>query len=127
MASVTFVSGVFAKTDGHLSKVQAKPLAQRSTRLPAPFVSPKHQRGLQTRRQQAVRAGLLDFLSPQAGPKTDARADEIVSELLDIAAGTNGGSKAQTKTREQLEELVGSASLTCPQISRSLCNFDLHS
>lgn len=53
-----------------------------------------------------MKAGLLDFLSPQAGPKTDARADELVTELLEVAAGTNGGSKAQTKTREQLEELV---------------------
>lgn len=106
MASVTAMSGRFAKADGHVFKVQANPLAQRNIRLPTPFVSQRHQGRLQTRRQQAVKAGLLDFLSPQAGPKTDARADELVSELLEVAAGTNGGSKAQTKTRQQLEELV---------------------
>ncbi len=120
MTSVMTQSGALAKTDGQKFRMQASPLAQRSLRVPAPFVSSRQKRKLPTRRQQIIRAGLLDFLTPQAGPKTDARADELVSELLEIAAKTNGGAKASSSIREQLDDLVRSESLACRQISPDL-------
>ena len=49
-----------------------------------------------------IRNGLFDFLSPgQSGA-----SEELVSQILDAARGTNGGSKTTAQTREEIEELV---------------------
>ena len=90
------------------------PLQNRSHRSPVPFraaIRSKHSRDhyVSHRRCHAVRAGLLDFLSPAAG-KASGQAEELVDELLELARGTNGGARASNDTREQLEELVGAFS-----------------
>ena len=60
------------------------------------------------RSDSIVRNGLFDFLTP-GGPS--GASDELVSEILEAARSTNGGSKASTQTKEQIEELVWSALL----------------
>ena len=114
MATMTSmpICTVLAKSNAHLLRVQAKPGVQLSTRGPAPFTSRGQRSAGKSRGHHIIRSGLLDFLSPQTGSKTGARADELVSELLDLARSTNGGAKARVETREQLEELVRWPSIT---------------
>ena len=49
-----------------------------------------------------IRNGILDIFSP--GPS--GASVELVSQILDAARGTNGGSRATAQTREEIEELV---------------------
>jgi hypothetical protein len=82
--------------------------AHKSWRSPLPFVNPKQTRVPLKRLQAPIKAGLLEFLSPPAGSATSSRAGELVTELLQLAARTNGGARASDDTQEQLEELVSS-------------------
>lgn len=70
-----------------------------------PFCSHKHRLHKQRWSASIVRNGLFDFLTP--GGSAGA-SDELVSEILDAARGTNGGSKASKGTCEEIEELVWS-------------------
>ncbi len=58
---------------------------------------------MRSRSASIVRNGLFDFLTP-GGPS--GASSELVSEILEAARSTNGGSKASMETREQIEELV---------------------
>ena len=68
-----------------------------------PFVTYKRKSQKRTRSDSTVRNGLFDFLSP--GGRSGA-SDELVSEILEAARRTNGGSKANAQTREEIAELV---------------------
>ena len=68
-----------------------------------PFVSYKQNLQKRTRSDSTVRNGLFDFLNP--GGRSGA-SDELVSDILEAARTTNGGSKASAQTREEIEELV---------------------
>lgn len=106
MVSMSAMTSSIARADANAYKVHPSPLPYRSTRLPAPFINRAHQQVGRTRKERVIKAGLLDLLNPQAGAKTDARAEELVDSLLDLARRTNGGAKAQPRVREELEELV---------------------
>jgi len=105
---MTAMTSSIARADAQAFKMHPSPLSYRSIRLPAPFSKRAHLQVDRTRKQTIIKAGLLDFLNPQAGAKTDARAEELVDSLLDLARSTNGGTKAQPRVREELEELVRS-------------------
>lgn len=117
MASMTSMSmsTVLTKSKAQVLRKQASRGAQLSFRLPAPFTSRGQRSACKSRKGQIIRSGLLDFLNPQTAPKTGARADELVSVLLDLARSTNGGAKARPETREQLEELVRWPAVTYQQ------------
>jgi hypothetical protein len=100
-------------------------IQQASFRSPLPFRNSSakkrtHSSHLRHAKRTATYAGLLDFLSPPAG-KSSPQAEELVDQLLELARGTNGGSRASVDTREQLEGLVNAAGpLACACI-RSSC------
>lgn len=84
-----------------------------------PFVTHKPTRSGGARQHSSIKAGLLDFLNPQAGAATSGRAEELVTQLLEVARTTNGGTKANDETQEQLEDLVA-LSINQNWIHRSL-------
>lgn len=68
-----------------------------------PFCSVRKHPSQKYRSARLVQNGLFDFLNPGQG---SGASDKLVSEILEAARGTNGGSKANAETREEIEELV---------------------
>lgn len=75
-----------------------------------PFCTYNYKAQKRTRSDSIVRYGLFDFLNPGG---SSGASDELVSEILEAARGTNGGSKADAQTREEIEELVRLVSWEC--------------
>ena len=67
-----------------------------------PLSTNLYKQQMRSRSDSIVRNGLFDFL--KGGPS--GASDELVSEILEAARSTNGGSKASMQTKEQIEELV---------------------
>ncbi len=68
-----------------------------------PFRSCKVHSLYRSRSACIVRNGLFDFLAPG---QSSGASKQLVSEIFEAARGTNGGSRATSETREEIEELV---------------------
>lgn len=103
-------------------------LANPSLRLPSDPRVPLLSRGIRTsglngnpqlaRKSVAVKAGFLDFLAPAKPKKADPRTEDLVDSLLDAVDGTDGGAKANAKTKELIDQLVNTIAfnITVPDL-----------